>query len=330
MTTADLLLIPAAPLQHATSTVEREPPLAKAIEISPGIYLGGVDTDVARAVMHVCKFRELEGGDDKAMYGFARFDPPGERWDQDQAISRALYLSHLVHPHRGAFEFSARVKIDEKGRVVDVAGSDTMPSFARAYTCVGVRRPWLTQSDGELLRDVIRAYDAARDYLKDKRLGMAVSLFAQSPFISYGRARIALLAAALEGLVSTSPERALKQFVVRVHALAAEAELNHFDRGWAERMYKLRSKLAHGAALLQVTDDEQLRLKADELNAAMFDLDELLRRVLRRALLDEAFANRIQHADSTWPVSRKGCPKCRSIDQGVVEIQCPGGGSKWQ
>lgn len=330
MPVADVLLFARDTVRYRTALAEREPPLSKMTEISPGIKLAGVDADVARAVFHVCKFRKLEPDGDAVMYGFVRYDPPGDRWDVDQSISKALYLSHFLHAHEGGFEFAARLETDEQRRLVHLEPANIVPSYARAYPCVGVQRRWLTQAEGEELSALIRGYDSARDYLADKRAGMAVSLFADSPFIYQGRPRAALLAAILEGLVSTSPERALKQFVVRVPALAGQVGLPHLDPEWALRMYKLRSKLAHGVPLFQSPQESDRRAATDEVNEAMQDMDELLRRLLKRALMEREFAERIHNVDMHWPVAGKGCAKCLVGDATLSPIQCPRCGSMWK
>jgi hypothetical protein len=330
MAVADVLLFARDCVRYRAALVEREPPLTKAIEVAPGIQLAGVKEDVARAVFHGCKFRELEPDGDVVMYGFVRYDPPGGRWDEDQAISQALYLSHFLHAHDGGFEFAARIETDERRRLVRLEPADIAPSYARAYPCPGVQRRWLTQSEGKELNAFIHAYNSAREYLADKRVGTAVSLFADSPFVYQGRPRAALLAAILEGLVSTSPDRALKQFVVRVPALAAEVGLPEFDRSWADRMYKLRSKLAHGVPLFHSPEESHRRAAADDINEAMRDMDELLRRLLRRALLDRDFAERIHNVDTHWPVAGKACAVCLARDPTLSAIQCPRCGSTWK
>jgi len=329
MPVADVLLVRNASTLARDELAEREPPLTRAFEIAPGIQLSGVKKEVARQVLYACEFRHPEPDGDTITYGFVRYDPPGRRWDEDQQISKALYLSHVAHAHEAGFELSARIETDDRGRLVRLEPAKVLPWYARAYCCAGVTRRWLTQADAEELRDLIVAYDAAREYLRHKRIGMAVSLFADSCFVYHGRSRVSLLAAILEGLVCISPERALKQFTVRIPALAAEVRLPQFNRNWADRMYKLRSKLVHGVPLFQSPQHEQRQLAIDEVNTAMTDMDELVRQLIKRALLDRGFADRVHDVATHWPVAGKGCARCRGRVPTLSEIQCPRCGSKW-
>src|SRR5688572_24486581 len=111
----DVLLISSGPLRFRTEISAREPALTKTCQLAPGLYLSGIEKDLANAVLHVCKFRDLETGE-AGLYAFVRLEPPSRQWDQDQAISKALYLSHFVHPHLGGFEFAAQVETDERGK----------------------------------------------------------------------------------------------------------------------------------------------------------------------------------------------------------------------
>lgn len=322
MTTADVLFFSSAPLRSNKRLAESEPPLTKSLEVSPGLYLGPVDEDIASAVFHVCKFRDLAPDEKTPMYGFARENAPGGFWDSDEVIQKALYLSHIVQPHQGGFEFAARIQVEKK-KVQDAKCWDVLPSYARAYPCVGVKRRWLTQEDGDTLKELIAGYNASRDYLKDKRLGAAVSLYTDSPFIYQGRPRAALLAAILEGLVSTDPERAFKQFTVRVTAIAAELRLGQYNKKWAEDIYKLRSRLAHGSPLFESPEEVHRRTVQKEIEQVTLDMDELLRALLKRSLREREFAERIVAVDEHWPVMKKGCVTCRSKDGSLVPVFCP-------
>ena len=330
MPVADVLLFCAAPLRFAFAAREAEPPLTKVLEVAPGLQLAGIKPDIASAVLHACKFRQLEPGGESVIYAFVRYDPPGNHWDEDQAISKALFLSHFVHAHEGGFEFTATIETDERGRLVRLEPADVAPPFVRAYCCAGVQRRWLTQADAGELKELIASYDAARPGLADTRVGLAISTFFESPFVFHGRPRALLLATTLEGLVSTSPDRAFKQFTTRVPAIASEVSLSRLDGDWAERIYKLRSKLAHGGPLLRSVDEHRRQIKLDELNTALTDMDELLRRVLKRALIDAEFRIRVENPDAHWPVLGRGCPTCRKSTPQLLVVQCPQCGGSWK
>jgi hypothetical protein len=126
------------------SSASGEAPAHKSVEVSPGIHLAAIKQNVAHVVFHACKFRQLQS--DQVMYGFIRYDPPGNLWDADHEISKALYLSHFLHAHEGGFEFAARIEIDGKDRVVDLKAFDVIPCYARAYPCEGISRRWLTRN----------------------------------------------------------------------------------------------------------------------------------------------------------------------------------------
>ncbi len=329
MPVADILLISAAPLQFDFQAKETEPPLSEALEVAPGVQLAGVKPDIATAVLHATKFRDLEPGGTSAMYGFVRYDPPGGLWDEDQTISKTLFLSHFVHAHEGGFEFTARIETDDRSKLVRLKPADVALPLARAYCCLGARRRWLTQADGIRLKELVAAYDAVRPSLAETRVGLAVSLFFESPFVFHGRPRGLLLTTTLEGLVSTSMERAFKQFTTRVPVLANEVGLSTLDAAWAERIYKFRSKLAHGSALLRSVDEHEHQTKLDQVNADLTDLDELLRRVLRKALTDAEFRERVENVDKYWPVAGRGCPACRGKDSELLVVTCPRCGTGW-
>lgn len=329
MPVADVLLISNAPLLFDSQARETEPQSSKDIEIARGVHLAGVETDIAAAVLHATRFRGLEHGCTSAMYGFVRFDPPGDSWDEDQAISKTLFLSHFIRAHEGGFEFTARIETDERGKLVRLEPADVAPAFMRAHCCPGVHRKWLTQADGLRLQELVAAYDAALPNLADTRVGVAVSAFFESPFICHGRPRALLLVTTLEGLVSTSLERAFKQFTTRVPALASEVGLSKLDAAWAERIYGFRSKLAHGSALLQSVNERDRQAKLDDINSTLTDLDELLRRVLRKALIDADFRERVENIDKYWPVAGKGCPACRSKDSELLVVTCPRCNTGW-
>lgn len=330
MAVADVLLFADHPLKDAPALSKSEPPLSTQIEVAEGVHLAGIREDVAAAIVAETGFRRADRTGVNAVYALVRYDPPGHRWDQDQLISKVLYLSHFVVPHDGGFELTARIQTDEKRRPVKIEAADIAPPFARAYCCPGVNRRWMTQADGETLRTLVGAYNAVLSELKDTRLGMAVSMFAESPFVYHGRPRGQLLTAILEGLVSTSTERAVKQFTTRVPAIAAAVGLPKLDKDWADEVYKLRSKLAHGSALFGAVNEEEHAAKVGSYHEKLKEMDHLLRLVLRRGLTDSGFRDRLDKIDEHWPVPGRACPSCRSADAALVELTCPRCQQPWK
>ena len=72
MAVFDVLLATNGSLRFRHDIAAREPPLTKTCELAPGLFLTGVKEDVGHAVLHVCKFRELEWDGEKTLYGFVR------------------------------------------------------------------------------------------------------------------------------------------------------------------------------------------------------------------------------------------------------------------
>jgi hypothetical protein len=326
----DVLLINRGALYGRQDAAAEEPPLSRAFEVAPGLQLAGVRSHIANAIFHVCKFRDLDRFEDAALYGFVRYEPPGTRWDEDGLMSKALFLSHFVHPHSGGFEFSARIETDDRSRLTRLEPADTATPFARAYCCTDVQRPWLTQDDAVELRTLMAAYDAARPALANTKVGLAISLFSESPFVYHGRPRATSLAIVLEALVNRSTVRAVKQFTSRIPALATDVGLPQFNRRWAEQIYGLRSRLAHGVRILSSVDDTGHAEGIHGLNTAMTEMDELLRRILNRALTDATFRDRVENIENHIPVPGGGCPTCRAADHNFVPVRCPACNTAWE
>jgi hypothetical protein len=322
MPVSDVLLFSARPLASGGRARSLFPVASAAVEVAPGISLASVRPEIATAVMNATRFRSQFPQDTRVMYGLVRYNPPGHDWDEDDAISKVLFLSHFVHAHEGGFEFSARITTNDDGQLTHLTVADIAPPFARAYCSTGATRRWFTQNEVLVLRDLVAAYDAVKPSLADTRLGLAISTYGESAFVFHGRPRGLLLATTLEGLVSTMPDRAVKQFTTRVPALAIEVGLASLDRDWADNAYRIRSKLAHGASIgsaKEPTEDKRY----DEFNRTLTELDELLRRILRTALLDATFRDRLTNVDVHWPVMGKGCPACRSRKPELLTVECP-------
>jgi hypothetical protein len=159
---------------------------------------------------------------------------------------------------------------------------------------------------------------------------MAVSAYAEAPFVYHGRPRGQLIGTTLEGLVSTSTQRAARQFIVRVPALATEVGLSEVDKDWADEVYKIRSKLAHGGSLFGSTSQADRDSREADFKEKLLQMDELLRRIIRRGLMDSAFRDRLESLDTHYPVPGLGCPTCRGKDSSLIPAVCPTCQQTWQ
>jgi len=330
MPIADVLMVDSSPTQADPGLAQREPPLSREVEVSPGISLACVKPEIAERVMAATGFRASSPRHRTAMYAFVRYDPPGREWDSDHEITKLLFLSHFVRANEAGFEYSARIVTAKTGDLTSIEPANVAPPFARAYCLAGARGLWLTQADAVTLRDLGAAYKRVYPLLTKSRVGVAVSAFAGTPFILFENQVALLLATILEGLVSTMPQRASRQFATRVPDLAREVELPELDRAWAEKTYSLRSKLAHGGPRLPSVGSPDRAIKTLELDETIAKLDELLRRILRKALLDDAFRGRVESIDTRLPVPGVGCPKCRSTDDTLIPVRCPSCQGSWR
>src|SRR4051794_12017039 len=113
----DVVLFSASVLAEDPNRAEREPPLSKMSEVCPGIYLGGVRGPVADAVFDACRFRGPFVLAEKGLYGLIRYAPPGATWDDDAALAKVVFLTHLVRANEHGFEFSGRGETNDDGKV---------------------------------------------------------------------------------------------------------------------------------------------------------------------------------------------------------------------
>ena len=292
MPVTDVLLMPIS-TQYAYEPASHAP-LSNALEVAPGIQIARIKEHIIAAVVDATKFRKIDPTS-SVLYGFVRYNPPGGSWDGDEAITRVLFLSHFVRAHEGGFEYTARIETNDRGKLMRMEPADIQPPYCRAYPCAPGQRNWLTQADAAELKNLVAAYTVFRPIFTDTKVGLAISLFADSPFVYQGRPRGLLLATTFEGLINTSPNKVRKQFTTGVPALAKEVGLPQLNVLWAERIYDMRCTLAHGSGLLGAMDEHARQTKLGEFNVALTDLDELLRRVLRRALIDGDFRKRLEN-----------------------------------
>jgi hypothetical protein len=297
-------------------------PATTTLEVAPGIQWGEVRHDIAARIVDASRYREPFPRVETITYGFIRLRTPVAGWDDDNQLTKLLFLSHLVHPNEGGFEYSARVVTNEAHEVKHCYVAEIPPFYARTSLPIAAdSRRWLTDADMRKLRDLAAAYERVRPSLADTKLGLVISTYVETPFMLNIRSRALLLLTMLEGLVNTDSERSTNQFTTRVKALAKELGLKAVDKKWADKLYGLRSLLAHGSLMMSRASDAGQRQYTEFLERLEL-VDLLLRRVIQKALLEDGFRETVLDPSKHWPVWGTACPQCRAKDANLKQITC--------
>jgi hypothetical protein len=329
----DFLLVRTPDSTEGHGTSRYVSPASSPFEVAPGIQWGRVRPDIAAHIVEVTHYREPFEHTETLTHGFVRLRTPVPGWDDDNKLTRLLFLSHLVQPNRGGFEYSARLVTNEQDEIKHCYVGNAPPFYGRTALPIDVEgRWWLTDRDMGRLRDLSAAYDRVRPTLADTKLGLAISTYAETPFMHNIRSRGLLLLTMLEGLVNTGNKRATKQFTCRVKALAKEVGFTEVDREWADKLYSVRSTLAHGDLMYSRAPDAAARngLQAHYLERLEV-ADALLRFVMQKALLEDDFRKKVLNPDDHWkvPLQVEGCPTCRAGNAKLTIVQCTCG-RKWE
>jgi hypothetical protein len=311
---------------------QREPPLSSAIQISERVTLGPIPEKTTAAVIEKCRVPHVALGPLKGLYALYAEGRRGI-WDESGSLEEALALTHLVRPTQLGYEFTAQVITDGAGECLEVEPAPVRTEMLRRYLIPNQRRRWLTDDDGRKLADLVGGYRSLK-IGPGTRLSNALWYFTASAYLYDPNVRLAILVSILEGLVSTSRERALAQFRTRVIGLAQAFGLGgYIDRKWCDRTYEFRSLIAHGSRLINRREDygSDADLSRDVQNR-MTLLEHLGRAVLSRALLDERFRTLLLDEaalEARWPVRPVACPRCQGELEDSIPVVCPRCQRKW-
>ncbi|MDD4753239.1 MAG: hypothetical protein PHT78_08345 [Desulfitobacteriaceae bacterium] len=151
------------------------------------------------------------------------------------------------------------------------------------------RRNWLTDGEGDQLQ---KLYDAYHRNEIIHPVSTALWYHDYCSWLYYIDVRWTLISIALDSLVHTDSYRSTKQFAKRVPRLANEVNMAITEQE-ATQFYELRSGLVHGGLGEMSADNQHLyRL-----------MEELLRRVIKRAIIEPQFSAFLADHDlirNTW------------------------------
>lgn len=276
----------------------RRPPLRQTVQISSGVSIGRLDSDLFEAVARACGPPGYNHDPVRLytqLYAFSREPAPESasyNWDPDRRLQVCVALSRLIHPTNAAFFWSARVLHDDQGNLHRIIPGP-VSSFGCEAFIVHDAGNWLTQNDVLALTSLISAYDAAQLPPSVRRAFWHFEFASRVWDISI---RWTLLATAIEALVHTDRKSSTKQFVVRLQGLCSDVGGASISKQEAEDIYDKRSSLVHGAGLSALTSaDRSLYLK----------MEAVLRAAIQRSLSDPTFRQLLGDPDQIrrkWPV----------------------------
>lgn len=287
----DVVLVAGPYQEHGPSSTRSIVHFDGLLEVIEGLLLGDIGRDLSEAVLDACSptgenfkpYRQFG-----APYAFVRTPVPhphdsGPSLDPDGRLYRCVALSRLVHPTSVGFEYSARVRTWPNGSR-QIIPNDFRALNRHAFVASGENN-WLNPSDLNELRTILQAYEATRP---SQRVLSALWYFEAAFRSYYLDVRWPLLTTGIESLIHIDGERlasgkfagSTKVFVDRLLRIGAmDATLLRSEQHLKD-LYRLRSGYVHGQALNA----------AHPQTAALYrDKEELLRLILRKALLDDQF-----------------------------------------
>lgn len=293
----DVLLVATRYYQETSDSPRRVEPFESAHLLAPDLWLGPVDLDLCDAIATACtppgeNFHPVRNFG--FPYGFVRTGAPTEpnplHFDSDARIAVAVQLSRLVHPTSIDFRFAARLREWTNPHRM-IVPARVVALNPHAFVLVE-NADWLIPDDVDAIRALIAAYSAKRP---PRRVLAALFHHENAARTHFIDARWPILVTGIESLVRIRDEKdprnsaqfagSTRVFVRRVEQLARELGVPGVSEADLREVYGLRSELVHGLGSSHLDPRIQRGIALTE---------ELLRAVLRKAVLDPTFAARFE------------------------------------
>ena len=276
--------------------------------LSDNIWIERLDTEFAKLIQRACEppnHNVYNDVWDRHLYAFVREVPEKETVRLPGTVSgdegiipllKTIAFSRLVHPTSTGDRYCAHI--------LPCAGTDVMiQALQLRGVCPDVfpgdvSRDWLSSEDGiELRRLMPWAY---RPKWVPERVNRAFWNHEQAMRTYYLDMRWTLIVSAFEALVNVDRKDVKAQFKRRVGKLATEFRVP-LSETELDDAYAVRSKLAHGQGFLF---DLHAVLPPDKHRPLYDKLETLLRAILKRCFLDDAFGRNFADeaaVNANWP-----------------------------
>ena len=213
------------------------------------------------------------------LYAFVRENLPTEPplgWDADRRLQECIAISRLVRPTSIGFEYSATLRYTLAGELASIIPGPVGGFGAQSWIVPTDHGDWLNEEDVAALRKLWSQPDLSS--LPD-RLKRALWYHEYAARTNHIAVRWVLLTTGVEALINTGKDDATRQFIVRFSALAKMFGGFEMSHTRAEKIYDLRSKIAHGEGLPTLTDPRRQLYS---------ELEMVLRLTLRAGVGDQA------------------------------------------
>lgn len=271
--------------QASPSRLTAEPPPKRRFRLANDLWVGELDNQTAARVLDSCepcgKWVKKPVRPYCQLYSFVRERapaPPLHTWDSDLRLRTCIALSRLVHPTPISFEYAARITYNSDCAIREIIPGPVRGLGSEAYVVNEDRRMWLTTTDLQELKKLLKAMRAARLPPRVKRALWHHEFAARIQEISV---RWTLICTALEALIHTDRHDSTKQFTKRVSKLAGELPTVQFSEDDAKEAYDFRSKVSHGQGLTSLKQNVRDRYER---------MEEVLRKSVVQAIHNQDFA----------------------------------------
>jgi hypothetical protein len=283
--------------------LEEFPSVEQRIDLSEQIWIGRLDSGLAKSIMDTCEPKTL-GIDPiirqfSQLYTFVRELPQTSdpyHWDHDNQLSGTVALSRLVHPTSTGFAYAARIGYDTDG-VKQIFPAQIIGISREGFLSSHRTRDWLTRAEAVQLREIVPALGETLP----RRVHSALWYHEYAVRTYYLDYRWILVCTGLEALVHTDWKESKKQFSRRVTALASEIGIS-LSPSEASEAWELRSGLAHGASFLVAGTDSAQSAS----HIQLYDkLEDILRTAVLRGIRDQSFRSVLSDDDQIrrrWPI----------------------------
>ncbi len=203
-------------------------------------------------------------------------------WDSDQRLQSCVVLSRIVHPTTINYSATARITYGEDGELIEIVPGPIKGHHSEAFLSARETRDWLTADEFKELATLLQRYNWPSLPERVRRALWTYDYTAGDYFID---TRWTLLSSAVEALVHTKQRESTAQFADGLIKLASEVGVEAVTAEDAYKIYDLRSSLAHGQGLPQISGEEQRLYRV---------METVLRLTLKRAILEQDYAEKFR------------------------------------